>query len=291
MAIITRHRKSNRVFQLVMIEKLGGVNSFNKIALIALDATKMTTRIYLFVYGFIHALNFSNSVFSGATPSYSDLSFRTSTSSNGFTLPCPCLISSSLIFSLSALRKPYSNFPNAGAAANFGYICNAARFNGSSAFHNSFPIIHSSLTTIGPTGNHWFGPFALAKTSYLIPPLASKSSNLLIISKSFAVGGGGGGGAPVFGFLCLGFCGLYSFFFLLFVSFKSGAFALLTTRSDDFLLVVVFTLIVVIFIEDETEEEEDEEDEHESLLEGAKLLVVEEVKDDDKRAVARIIMI
>ena len=291
MAIITRHRKSNRVFQLVMIEKLGGVNSFNKIALIALDATKMTTRIYLFVYGFIHALNFSNSVFSGATPSYSDLSFRTSTSSNGFTLPCPCLISSSLIFSLSALRKPYSNFPNAGAAANFGYICNAARFNGSSAFHNSFPIIHSSLTTIGPTGNHWFGPFALAKTSYLIPPLASKSSNLLIISKSFAVGGGGGGGAPVFGFLCLGFCGLY-FFFLLLLSFKSGAFALLTTRSDDFLLVVVFTLIVVIFIEDETEEEEEEEDdEHESLLEGAKLLVVEEVKDDDKRAVARIIMI
>jgi phosphoglycerol transferase MdoB-like AlkP superfamily enzyme len=62
---------------------------------------------------------------------------------------------------------------------------------------------------------------------------------LLIISKSFAVGGGGGGGAPVFAFLCLGFCGLYSFFvfLLLLLSLRSGA---LAHRMTDFLVAVLF---------------------------------------------------
>lgn len=69
------------------------------------------------------------------------------------------------------------------------------------------------------------------------------SSNLLIISKSFAVGGGGGGGAPVFAFLCLGFCGLYSFFVLFFLlllllSLRSGALA--HRMTTDFLVAVLF---------------------------------------------------
>jgi hypothetical protein len=64
------------------------------------------------------------------------------------------------------------------------------------------------------------------------------SSNLLIISKSFAVGGGGGGGAPVFAFLCLGFCGLYSFFVLFFLLLsRSGA---LAHRMTDFLVALLF---------------------------------------------------
>ena len=95
-----------------------------------------------------------------------------------FLLPSDFLFAN---LSLSARRKPYSNFPNARAGGPTLHL-QCRSFQMSSAFHNSSPIIHSSLTTIGPMETTGSVLSLWRRFSYLIPPPASKSSNLLIIS-------------------------------------------------------------------------------------------------------------
>mmetsp|Transcript_4143 Transcript_4143/g.15202 ORF Transcript_4143/g.15202 Transcript_4143/m.15202 type:complete len:242 (+) Transcript_4143:2832-3557(+) len=177
----------------------------------------------------MNLLIFSIIVGSGGAPVPSNGTSNNRTSSNGFNVPAAARICSSVIFlESSRSRYPYSTFPKQGAFISAGYILNPAFFMSLSAFHISGTIIQSCFTAIGPSGNHWFGPFARTKHSYTFPPSSTMASYFADALNSCSVGGRSAFFSPLVGLRRLGFCNGAAVavdFFAVFSAFFAAFFA------------------------------------------------------------------